>query len=403
MENFFRFLNGYLTAVIRGEQIERFLNLCRSKEIFMKEIRYQQEQQITAQISVKDFFLLRPIRNKTGVHIQITGKHGMPFFFFRNKKRKAFFAGVLLGSLLLFGLSGRIWNIHIEGNCANSTSEILDFLKEKGIVHTIPKRKVNCSEIAAAVRRQFPETVWVSARIEGIRLILEIKEGISKTEEIKEDPETVCDLAAEKDGIITEMVVRRGTPVKKTGDVCKTGDILVSGEIPIMNDSQEIVRYDYVHADADIFISRSIAYYQEIPLKYKTERATGEIKQRFFIRAGSWYLGLSGKYDKNWRILCQELPLYLTENFKLPFSLGKIELIQYQEVTGKYTEEEVRKKALLLFRQYEKKLLKQGIFIEENHVTETINGTSCINRGTLKIVEKTGKEKRINKKKSASS
>ena len=63
------------------------------------------------------------------------------------------------------------------------------------------------------------------------------------------------------------MVVRSGVPVKKPGDICKKGDLLVSGELHIMNDSQEIVRKEYVHADADIYISRKISYYQEFPMK----------------------------------------------------------------------------------------------------------------------------------------
>ena len=183
MEKILRLVYGYLTVLISGEQIERFLNLCKSRGISLEKIRYLQERQIMAQMSATDFFQLRTVRNKTGVHIQIKRKRGLPFFFFRNKKRKAFFAGILLGSVLLLGLTGRIWNIHIEGNVRNSTAEILEFLEKQGVTHAMPKRKVNCSEIAAAVRREVPETTWVSARVEGTRLILEIKEGIPESKE----------------------------------------------------------------------------------------------------------------------------------------------------------------------------------------------------------------------------
>lgn len=131
-----------------------------------------------AQMQAADFFRLRPLRNKTGVHIQIIQRRGMPFFFLRNKKRKAFFTGMILGGILIFFLTGRIWNIHIEGNVRNSTGEILDFLDKQDINHGMSKKKINCSEVAAAVRKNFPEITWVSARIEGTRLILNIQEGI---------------------------------------------------------------------------------------------------------------------------------------------------------------------------------------------------------------------------------
>ena len=107
-----------------------FKNLCRSRNISMEHIR-RKEGQITARIKIRDFFRLRPVRNKTGVHIQVTEKQGMPFFFLRSKKRKAFFAGFSLGLVLLFFLSGRIWNIHIQGNVQNSKPEILEFLESR--------------------------------------------------------------------------------------------------------------------------------------------------------------------------------------------------------------------------------------------------------------------------------
>ena len=181
---------------------------------------------------------------------------------------------MILGGILIFFLTGRIWNIHIEGNVRNSTGEILDFLDKQDINHGMSKKKINCSEVAAAVRKNFPEITWVSARIEGTRLILNIQEGIipQKTN----SNTSPCNLLADKDGVITDMIVRRGIPVKKPGDSCKKGELLVSGELHIMNDSQEVLRKEYVHADADIFISRQISYYQEFPLKHQVEETSGQ-------------------------------------------------------------------------------------------------------------------------------
>ena len=219
MERILKLIYGYIMILVKGEQLERFLNLCRNRKVYMERIRYINSDQLTAQLNARDFLRLRPIRSKTGVHIQIMEKRGMPFFFFRNKKRKAFFAGLLLGCILIFFMTGRIWNIHIEGNVRNSTGEILDFLEEQGVVHGMSKKKVNCSEIAAAVRRKFQETTWVSARIEGTRLILEIQEGTAGKETARDA--SPCDLTAEKDGVIAEMIVRAGVPVKKPGDTCE--------------------------------------------------------------------------------------------------------------------------------------------------------------------------------------
>lgn len=69
---------------------------------YMEKIRYREDGQLMAQMQAADFFRLRPLRNKTGVHIQIIQRRGMPFFFLRNKKRKAFFTGMILGGILIF-------------------------------------------------------------------------------------------------------------------------------------------------------------------------------------------------------------------------------------------------------------------------------------------------------------
>ena len=91
MLKFLKLIYGYVIILVRGENLERFLNLCKSRKVYMEKIRYREDGQLMAQMQAADFFRLRPLRNKTGVHIQIIQKRGMPFFFLRNKKRKAFF------------------------------------------------------------------------------------------------------------------------------------------------------------------------------------------------------------------------------------------------------------------------------------------------------------------------
>ena len=128
----------------------------------------------------------------------------MPFFFQKSRKRKAFFLGVLLFVGLLYLLSCFIWNIHVDGNYANSTYSILEFLETRGIRHGIPKSRVDCAEIAAAIREEFSNVTWVSAKMEGTRLILELKENVDgyRADESPAEDQSPCDLVAAEDGVI---------------------------------------------------------------------------------------------------------------------------------------------------------------------------------------------------------
>lgn len=390
MEKFLRFLSGYVKIRVQGDQGERFLNLCRSRGIVMRELARQEDGSLVCFISVRHFFLLYSVHKKTKVQIHILEKHGLPFFFVRNKKRKAFFLGILVCMLLLLICSGRIWNIHIEGNVRNSTPEILTFLEEQGIFHGVKKSKVNCSEIAASVRQNYPEITWVSACIEGTRLMLTVKEGIFVQEE---EPETEpCSIAASESGTIVKMVTRAGVPQKRPGDEVKEGDILVLGRLELRNDSQEVIRYEYVHADADIYVKRNLSYYLEIPLEYEKEVPLGEEKKGGFIKIGSLYLQWGGKAREGWHRTAEEYPLRITENFTLPVSIGKITVKAFEKRKKTYTENEAKTAAFRKLQEYEEKLMEKGVQISANNVKIDVDHKICVSSGSLEIIEKIGRE-----------
>ena len=161
-----------------------------------------------------------------------------------------------------------------------------------------------------------------------------------------------------------------------------------------MNDSQEVLRKEYVHADADTFISRQISYYQEFPLKYRTEIPAGKSKKKctsgwalvsgivsdITYRSETYHRGNSSAYHRN---------------FILPVWIGWTETTDYTVKEETYTRKEAEKEAVRRFHQYEKKLLQNGIKIRENHITTRLTESLCITEGTLLIIEQTGEKSRI--------
>ena len=331
MKKYAGFRNGYVRVRIYGEQTERFLNLCRAREIRISDLRRESELSLTGCLQIRDFFRLAPIHRKTKVKIHILEKHGLPFFFYRSKKRKAFFLGLLLCAGLLLFLSGRLWEIDVEGNVRNSTPEILDFLEQKGIRHGMAKGRLSCSEIAAEIRKKYPDITWVSAKLEGTRLLLTVREGIF-IQTTEEKDKSACDIMAERDGEIIKMITRSGLPRKKVGDLCKKGEILVSGILELKDDSQEVVKYEAVHADADIYIKRQKAYYHEIPMIYETYEWTGKKKKGIYLKAGRFYLEIADRTKNGWYQIAEEQKMYLTKSFQLPCSIGYITQNQYRKI-----------------------------------------------------------------------
>lgn len=391
MEKLIYFWKGYIKIRIRGEQTERFLNLCRGRNICVRKLLRHPDGELTGIIAIRDFFLLGPLHRKTRVRIHIVEKHGMPFFFYRSKKRKAFFLGILLWIGLFIFLSGHIWNIHVEGNRRCSTQEILDFLEEQGVVHGISRKKVNCGRLAEALREEYPEMTWVSVKMEGTSLSLEIREGIL-SEKKEESTQNAFSLAAEKNGKIVKMITRAGVPLLHVGEVCKKGDILVSGELELKNDSQEVYQYQYVKADADIYIQYKQAYYHEVPLAYQAEVFTGKEKRGVFFRLGNWCLAFGEKAEKGFERSIEYHPFQVTESFFLPLSYGKIIRKEYKKTARKYTEQEAKLLSWEILQAYEKKLMEKGVQISANNVKIEVDHETCISKGSLEIIEKTGRE-----------
>ena len=118
----------------------------------------------------------------------------------------------------------------------------------------------------------------------------EIREGTAG--EKAEPEERFCSLFSTLDGVIDSMVTRQGIPLVRAGDEIKKGQELVSGIVDITDDSQEVIRYAYVQADADIYIRHTIAYYDTFPLDIEKKVRSGKKKTRLFFSAGKLVSGL---------------------------------------------------------------------------------------------------------------
>ena len=378
---------GYVRLRFWGENPERFLNLCAYHRIPVWNL-ISIDKAYEMNTTVEGFRRLSGICRKSQVKIKIIGKYGLPFFFYRNKKRKAFFLGFFLGISLLFLLSRHIWNIHVEGNVYNSTQVILNYLEELDVRHGVLKKDLDCSYIAARMRERFPDITWVSAKISGSRLILEIKENGApeKTEEAEKIP---FDMTAQTDGVIVSMVTRQGPPLKKQGDVCAAGEVLISGRLDIKNDSGEIIGYEYTQADGDIYIQHDLEYYQDFSMNYEKPVYTGEKRKGFLLRLGNYYVRLKRKSGwENYDTVTKLKQIKLTENFRLPVYYGSIVDYAYEKQEFTYSEKEAKEKAAENLNRLLESLKEKGVQISGNHVKIRIQDKICTASGTLTVIEK---------------
>ena len=95
MQDWKYYRKGYVRIQVQADSPERFLNLCAYHKIRVWNL-LQNHNSYEMNLTVKDFYKLKNICRKTHTRVKITGKYGLPFFFYRSKKRKAFFIGICL-------------------------------------------------------------------------------------------------------------------------------------------------------------------------------------------------------------------------------------------------------------------------------------------------------------------
>ena len=111
------------------------------------------------------------------------------------------------------------------------------------------------------MREAFPQITWVSARVSGTRLVIQIKENkiIQAKTTVKEDP---CDLVSDVTGTITYIMVRQGIPKVKKGEEIQQGQVLVSGRVPVIGDDEQEISAFYVQSQGEI-LAETVETYEK--------------------------------------------------------------------------------------------------------------------------------------------
>lgn len=390
-----RYLKGYLKIRVEGYSSERFLNMCCFHHIVLWGLNpvhgaYEMYMELSG------FRRIRPLVRKTHTKITVLERIGLPFFLAEYRKRKLFFAGLILCIVLIKVYSLFIWDIHFEGNERWPDETLAEFLSSEGVAPGMMKNKVDCPEIVKEIRSGFDDIVWVSASIDGSRLKIQIKENEDTfQEEINvSGEEKPADLVAASDGVITEIITRAGVPQVHAGDTVKAGDILVLGRVEVRDDSGEVTGYQYQRSDADIFADTQMEYKDSIPLTIQEKSYDGSKRYLFFLRFFDWTLSVGTVKNsyQNCEIYTGETAVKAGENFYLPISYGYKAARSYSVTERSLTEEEIQQQLSLNLKRFCEDLEEKGIQIRGNSVKIHVGKNSADASGTLYLNERISRE-----------
>ncbi|WP_379138170.1 sporulation protein YqfD [Paenibacillus sp. sgz500958] len=335
----FSWLRGSVTLQITGPQVEMFINILTGGGIVIWDVRPLQSG-VCFTLLLNDFYALRPLLRKTGCHMHITGRKGLPFVMAKLWKRKFFGAGLLLFGVALVLLSSMVWNVEVVGNERIATEDVLDAARQEGIfTYQWIWRMDNPDKLSKELTARLPGVSWVGLQRTGTSVKIQIVEAVQPEQKPLYSQRH---LISRTDAVVTDIYAEQGRPVVERNDRVKKGDILISGTL---GDEQNM---EFVVAKGEV---RGLVWHEysiSVPLTIKSSAYTGERKDHAYLVLGKWAVQLWGYGDSPFeksKILTEDNPL-TWRSIKLPIGWMTEKELELQEVTETLTPEAARSKGL---------------------------------------------------------
>lgn len=223
------FLMGHVSLVVRGEFLEKFVNMAASRGIYLWDITRLGNDKVRVKVRISDVRPLRHIARATKSCFKIVERKGLPFMLNRMKKRKLLAIGGVVFLVTLYFLSSFVWFIQVTGNDKLSDEDIKKIAAEAGLRPGVAKWDLDAKLVERTLREKIPSVAWAGVYVKGTRVTVEIAER----KLVQEDPHRnePAHIVAGKAGLIKEVLVLNGQAVVKEGDTVLPGSILISGEI----------------------------------------------------------------------------------------------------------------------------------------------------------------------------
>lgn len=337
----YMFFLGNIQIIVEGFFLESFINICKEQNIILWNLERPNSAILKTKISKNDFEKVKKIAEEKSCKIDIERKSGLPFIVNKYKKRKGFVIAGAAIAIFLFIITRFIWNIEIIGLENFSKEELLSCLSKYGIDEGKLKHNLNIEEIKNKILLENDDLSWIGIEIRGTNVIVRVAEKVETPEIFDENVKT--NIIANKDGVISKMIVRKGTACVNVGDSVKSGDLLVEG---IMEGKYTGARE--VNSDAEIYIKN---YYE----KEKSEPLFQEIWEKTGTKEN--YVEI---YINNFKIIfnkilpnfekCDTIKTYkkikVFSNYYFPIEFAKITYFELKKVQKEFTESELTDKII---------------------------------------------------------
>ncbi|MBQ7646912.1 MAG: sporulation protein YqfD [Clostridia bacterium] len=275
MKRLLYYISGYYLIGIKGKKPLEYVNALKENGISFRAFKKTSENEYELKLSVfKAEAALKLAEGSNEFEVSIKKKSGIPFLLSKYRKRYGIFFGAIIGAAVIYMSQFYLWDIRINvTNDPEQSAHILYELEKIGFRPGIyiPEYNVRNTEVRFLVNN--PEYNFISINVVGNVANVDVRRRTEKPDII--DRDGMCDIVAERDGIIISADALQGTPKVKEGDVVAKGDLLIS--------CVTVGRYGTYRLCKAIGTVKAVTYREyetSVPLKQTVKEYTGRTETK---------------------------------------------------------------------------------------------------------------------------
>ncbi|MBO7763207.1 MAG: sporulation protein YqfD [Clostridia bacterium] len=295
----------------------------------------------------------------------LCAQRGLPALLSAYVRRPGLVAGTVLAMLILLLSSFTVWRVEVLGNELVSSQEIEAALAEAGLAVGSFTPGADTAAVRTRFLKSMPSVAWVGIYVRGTTVSVEVREVLPNTEE--ESRQGLCNLVASEDALIESVRVDRGRAAVDVGMTVRRGELLVSGLYQsatglVATAAAGEIRARVVHR-------QSVVQPLSVKEKIYGEEKIASFSLNFFGKEIK-VCKIAGKSGEEYDIIKRKeqvilfgsirLPIYLTYEYRLPYTWGERALTEEEAVRAAYR----RMYALLAADLAEGELLRKRFFGE---------------------------------------
>lgn len=313
-----------LDVEITSASMDVFLTQCSEKGINLFNIRYLDDLKVRANLSGFDLDNLNILVNKRGDLLQIINQKGMYFSWRNYLHRPILLVGMILWFVLLFYLPSRVLFVRVVGNQLVESSRVVEAAEKCGIRFGASRRYVRSEKVKNELLSEIELLQWAGVNTFGCVAVISVKERSDSP--MGRSGDGFHNMIAERDGIVTEITVTKGTPLCKVGQAVRAGQALVSG----YTDCGFYVTAEGAEGEVRAITNRRLTAITQSECISRTK--LNKIMTRYSIQIGKNIVKLyhdSGIRDVSCVKIYNKQYLTLPGGFELPISLIEEVLYSY--------------------------------------------------------------------------